>query len=105
VPNSRRDHNDIAGLYDKAGKLVAEWISKPEDLTSMPVKAAMLAPAGAYRLRTAAGDAAGHIGVVDAQIVVELMPAGSLKLSSIVLGVPGATGGFSPRRAPRSGSS
>jgi VWFA-related protein len=87
----------IAGLYDPAGKLVAQWSSKPEDLTVKPILAALAAPPGTYRLRAAAGDAAGRVGAVDMTISAELVGAGALKLSSMVLGAPKAGGGFSPR--------
>jgi VWFA-related protein len=87
----------VAGLYDRAGKLIAEWVSKPEELASLPVKAAMLAPAGTYRLRAAAGDAGGRIGAVDSEVVVELPWAGPMNLSSLVLGVQNAAGALSPK--------
>jgi VWFA-related protein len=87
----------VAGLFDASGKLTAQWIAKPEDVTGRPVLGGMLAPPGTYRLRVAASDSAGHLGAVDTQLIVELTPAGSLKLSSLVLGAPRAGGGFSPR--------
>ncbi len=86
----------VAGLY-AGSKLVSEWVSKPEDLAILPVKAGLLAAPGAYRLRVAASDTAGHVGVVDASLNTELAAAGSLKLSSLVLGVPNAAGAFVPR--------
>jgi hypothetical protein len=85
-----------AGLF-KGDTLVAQWTSKPEDLAAKPALAAMLAPPGTYRLRVAGADAAGHLGVVDQTITVELATAGSLKLSSILLGVPKTGGGMAPK--------
>ena len=85
-----------AGLY--AGpRLVAEWIAKPDDLTAAPVRAGLLAAPGTYRLRVAAKDLTGKLGAVDSQVDAKLTAAGPLSLSSLVLGVPGATGGFSQR--------
>ena len=87
----------IAGLYDASGKLVAQWSSKPEDVTSQPVLAALVAPAGTYRLRAAASDGTGRVGAVDTPLAAELTTAGVLKLSSMVLGAPKADGGFAPK--------
>jgi hypothetical protein len=86
----------VAGLYD-GPKLVARWTSKPEDLVNKTVMAAMLVPAGTYRLRAAASDSGGHLGAVDAPLTAELVAAGPLKLSSLVLGAPKDGGGFVPR--------
>lgn len=86
----------VAGLYD-GPKLIARWTSKPEDVANTPVMAALLVPVGTYRLRVAAADASGHLGVVDAPLAAELVPAGPLKLSSLVLGAAKAGGGFAPR--------
>lgn len=85
-----------AGLYD-GPKLIAQWSSRPEDLTTKPIKAALAAAPGTYRLRAAASDAAGHLGAVDMPLTVGLTTAGPLKLNSIVLGSPREGGGFTPR--------
>jgi VWFA-related protein len=86
----------VAGVYD-GNKLVARWTSKPEDVANRPVLAALLVPAGNYRLRAAANNAAGQVGVVDTPLAAELTPAGPLKLSSLVLGAAKPGGGFAPR--------
>jgi VWFA-related protein len=85
----------VAGLFD-GQRLVAQWSSKPEDLLGKPTLAALAVPPGTYRLRAAASDAAGRVGVVDVPITAELTSAGSLKLSSLVLGVQKAGGAFTP---------
>jgi VWFA-related protein len=84
------------GLYDAAGKLVAQWTARPENLTEKPMMAALLIAPGTYRMRVAANDAGGATGVVDSSITPALTTAGPLKLSNVVLGIAGA-GGFVPR--------
>ena len=56
----------------------------------------MIAPSGSYRLRVAATDAAGRPGTADVDVVAELVTAGSLRLSSLVLGLS-RNGAFQPR--------
>jgi hypothetical protein len=86
-----------AALYDQSGRQIAVWISKPDDLVNPPVRAGLLAAPGTYRLRVAAADAAGRLGAVDSQVTAQLTPAGSLSLSSLVLGVTDASGDFRPK--------
>jgi VWFA-related protein len=84
-----------AGLFDAQGRLAAQWTANETELSRTPVISALLAPAGTYRLRVAAVDAAGRAGTVDHSVAADLSPAGPLKLSALVLGV--ARGGFAPR--------
>lgn len=87
-----------AGLFDGSGRLVAQWNAGAGD-TGKPgtlVALAMSAPPGVYRLRVAAVEANGRAGAVDTEIEAELAPAGSLKLSSLMLGLS-RNNGFSPR--------
>ena len=85
-----------AGLVDGDGKLVAQALFEGADLKAgQPVMAAMLVPAGVYRLRFAATDSAGRTGSADADIQAEVRPAGPLQLSGLVLGL--SRGGFVPR--------
>jgi hypothetical protein len=84
-----------AALFD-GPKLISRWDAAPEQLASMPVLAALLAPPGTYRLRVAAVDAAGRGGAVDSDLVVEVVNAGPLKISSVVLGLS-REGSFQPR--------
>jgi hypothetical protein len=86
----------VAGLY-AGSRLLSEWVSKPEDLVALPGKAGLVAAPGTYRLRVAASDTAGHLGVVDSSLTAELTSAGSWTLSSLVLGVPSPTGSFVAR--------
>jgi VWFA-related protein len=85
----------IAGLFDANGKMVAQASFDQAQLKGGMAVAAMLAPAGAYRLRFAATDASGRSGAVDEMVDVELRQAGSLQLSALVLGL--SRGGFVPR--------
>jgi len=85
----------VAGVYD-GDKLIGRWTSKPEDVATRPILAALLVPPGNYRLRAAANDAAGHLGAVDTPLAAELTAAGPLKISSLVLGGPKPAGGFAP---------
>ena len=55
----------------------------------------MLVPPGVYRLRFAATDSQGRTGTADIEIEAELRPAGTLQVSSLVLGL--SSGGFVPR--------
>jgi hypothetical protein len=84
----------IVGLYDAKGKLTAQSTAPSEALGSFPVMSALVVPAGTYRLRLAATDASGRAGSADMDVNVELVAAGDLKLSALVLGNP--AGGFKP---------
>jgi VWFA-related protein len=85
-----------AGLFDPAGRLVAQWTADAKNLAATPVIGALLAKPGTYRLRVAATDAAGRSGSVDYELPVELTSAGPLRLSSLVLGLS-REGTFVPR--------
>ena len=62
----------------------------------MPTLSAMAVNPGAYRLRVAAVDANGRGGAADTEIVAEVVEAGALKLSSLVLGLK-REGKFQPK--------
>jgi hypothetical protein len=85
----------VVGMYDAKGKLTAQSTAPSEALGSFPVMSALVVPAGTYRLRLAATDASGRAGSADMDVTVELVAAGDLKLSALVLGSGGA-GGFKP---------
>jgi hypothetical protein len=73
-----------AGLYDATGQLVATSDLTDDDLAKPVLQAVLAAPPGQYRLRFAATD--GKIsGSVDCPIDVGLTPAGSFKLSSLMI--------------------
>ena len=84
-----------AALFDN-DKMVSRWDADPQHLATFPVLAALVAPPGHYRLRVAAVDAAGRSGAVDADLPVEIVAAGPLKISSVVLGLSRG-GAFQPR--------
>jgi hypothetical protein len=86
----------VAALFDRDGRLVANWVARPEDLERPTVMGAMLAAPGAYRLRVAAVDATGRSGTADYDVDAELAQTGALRLSSIVLGLA-RDGGFVPK--------
>lgn len=85
-----------AALFDEAGRGVAYWTGSAADLPAWPAAVGMAAPPGRYRLRVGVIDSAGKYGVVDTVVTAELVPAGSLKLGGLSLGVS-RSGGFQPR--------
>lgn len=86
----------VAALFDRDNKLVANWVATPADLERGTVIGAMPAEPGFYRLRVAAIDTTGRAGTADYDVTAEIVQTGSLKLSSIVLGLS-REGGFLPR--------
>lgn len=76
-----------AALYDSQGQMVAKAVAAEGDLTNMPVLSALAVNSGAFRLRVAAVDTNGRSGAADIDMVAEVIEAGSLKLSSLVLGL------------------
>ncbi len=85
-----------AGVFDDQGRLTGQGTAMPSELAASPVVMALEVPAGAYRLRAAAVDAAGRSGAAAMMVTAELVPAGPLKLSSLVLGLSRG-GSFQPR--------
>ena len=86
----------VTALFDTDGKLASHWSATSEELQRTPVMGAMSAAPGAYRLRVAAIDTTGRSGTVDYDLTAEVAKTGSLKLSSIVLGLS-RDGTFVPR--------
>ena len=86
----------MVGLYDDTGTLKAQWTAQPAELAKPLVPAALLAPAGHYRMRVAATDSSGRSGSVDVDVSVQLKLLASLRTSAFMLGVPQA-GAFAPR--------
>ncbi len=84
-----------AGLYDPAGKLIAQWTARPEELQRSPMVAALAMPAGQYRLRIAAVDTNGRAATVDYDVFARLTEAGPAKLAGLMVGTAGGAG-FSP---------
>lgn len=83
-------------LFDKNGKLTAQWTAEGEDLVRLPAVAALVAARGTYRVRVAAVDAAGRRGTVDDEIAADVTRAGALRLSPLLLGIV-PDGAFAPR--------
>ena len=86
----------VAALFDRDGKLVSSWAATAEDLQRSPVIGAMPAETGAYRLRVAAIDTTGRSGTADYDLEAEIVQTGTLKLSSVLLGLS-RDGRFTPR--------
>jgi hypothetical protein len=85
-----------AALFDRDGKPAGGWVAQPADLERPFLVGAMTAPPGAYRLRVAAIDTGGRGGAVDYDVEVALAQTGTLKISSVLLGLARA-GTFVPR--------
>jgi VWFA-related protein len=83
-----------AGLIDAKGNLFAQWTANAEELAVTPLMTALVARQGRYRLRIAATDSTGRGGSADYDVDAELIPAGTLNISSLVLGL--SRGGFRP---------
>lgn len=76
-----------AALYDSQGQMVVKSVASDGDLAMLPVLSAMAVNSGAFRLRVAAVDTNGRAGAADTDVVAEVIEAGTLKLSSLVLGL------------------
>jgi VWFA-related protein len=86
----------VAALFDREGKSVSHWTATAEELQRSPVIGAMPVEPGAYRLRVAAIDTTGRAGTADYEVDTEMAQTGSLRLSSIILGLS-REGRFTPR--------
>lgn len=84
------------GVYDSRGGLAGQWTATADELGKPSLMAAFALPRGIYRVRVAAIDGAGRAGTADYDLEAELVPAGIVRLSSLVLGVSRPTG-FEPR--------
>jgi hypothetical protein len=85
-----------AALYDSQGQMVVKAVATDTDLAAMPVLAAMAVNPGVFRLRVAAVDTSGRAGAADTEVLAEVVEAGALKLSSLVLGLK-RDGKFTPK--------
>lgn len=84
------------GLFAPDGKLTAQWSAQKGDFDRSPVTAALTVAPGTYRMRVAAVDGAGRSGTADYTLDAELVEAGPLTLSTLVIGAPVA-GSFAPQ--------
>lgn len=85
-----------AALFDNTGRMVALANTTEAEITQYPALSAMTVNAGTYRLRVSAVDAAGRAGAADVEVVADIVAAGPLRMSSVVLGVA-REAGFLPR--------
>lgn len=85
-----------AALYDSQGQMVVRSTASEPDLAMMPVLSAMAVNSGLFRLRVAAVDTNGRAGAADTEVLAEVVEAGALKLSSLVLGLK-REGKFMPK--------
>ncbi len=86
----------VVAIYDAKGKLTAQSTIPNEQLGSLPIMAALVAAPGTYRLRLAATDASGKSGSADYNVTAELVSAGDLKVSALMLSAPGPGGEPAP---------
>ncbi len=82
--------------YDQKGSSKAQWNAQAADLSTVPIRSALIVEPGTYRVRVAATDASGRAGTVDISTAAEVAAAGALKMSGLVLGVA-PKGVFAPR--------
>jgi hypothetical protein len=80
----------MIGMFDKAGKLQAQWTAQGADLNGPMVIAGLLVEPGTYRMRVAATDANRRSGSVDSDVSAGIVPAGPIHLGDLVLGKMGA---------------
>ena len=92
IESGTRAKSATIAVYDTAGKLTAQWSAQAADLAGPTTIAAMLVPAGEYRLRVAATDTSGRAGAVDLELSAALIEAGSIRLGDLVLGKVSDTG-------------
>jgi hypothetical protein len=85
-----------AALIDDNGKGVAYWQGEADKMTSWPTAIGLTVAPGRYRMRIAAIDSTGRLGLIDDRIEAELPKAGPFQISGLALGVPDGDG-FTPR--------
>ena len=93
---SARLASAVTGAFDAKGSMKAQTTATKDDLGVSPAMSVIAVSPGPYRVRVAATDTTGRGGTVDLDVKANLAPAGTLSLSTLVLG---ATGGasFAPR--------
>ena len=90
LDDSSKINAAMIGMFDKAGKLQAQWTAQETDLNGPMVIAGLLVEPGTYRMRVAATDATSRSGSVDAEISAGIVAAGPIHLGDLVLGKMGA---------------
>lgn len=96
VESSTKLNAASIGLYDEKGTLKAQWTAQPAELSKSPVAAAVVIPAGSYRMRLAAVDGNGRAGTTDLDVQAQLKPLGTFRTSALMLGTP-QNGAFTPK--------
>lgn len=96
TPGSETITSAMVGLFDATGRMVASSTATSAELAGTPKVAALTAPPGEYRLRVAALDPQNRAGAADVPVTVDLVNAGPLRLSSLILG-QNRPDGFLPR--------
>jgi len=86
----------VAALFDRDGKVVANFVAQPADMERALVIGGVTAPPGVYRLRVAAIDTTGRSGTADYDVDASLAATGPLKISSILFGLSRG-GAFVPK--------
>ncbi len=86
----------MVGLFDGRGRMVASTNLAGMDLAASPVVSALSVAPGSYRLRVAATETNGRAGAADYSVTAELVNAGPLTLSALVMGLSRG-GQFSPK--------
>lgn len=82
-------------LYDPAGKPIAQWTARPEELQRSPMIAALAMPEGQYRMRVAAVDTNGRAATADYEVFARIADAGPAKIGGLMIGAAGGSG-FAP---------
>jgi hypothetical protein len=82
-------------LIDGTGRIAVQASADEKQSATRPMIMAIPATPGSYRLRFAATDTTGRMGAADHTFSADLVSAGPLKLSALVLGTTGANG-FAP---------
>jgi hypothetical protein len=93
---SARLASAVTGAFDGKGSLKAQSTATKDDLGVSPAMSVLAVSPGTYRVRVAATDSTGRGGTVDLDVKANLAPAGTLNLSTLVLGASGGAS-FGPR--------
>jgi len=88
-----------AAIIDEAGQGKDIWNGEADNMTTWPTAIGLKVEPGKHRIRIAAIDANGRMGLIDDTIVAELRPAGgTMTISGVMLGVTeGSSSVIQPR--------
>lgn len=85
----------IVSLVASTGEVAGQWTARPNDLSRLPLMAALPVMPGTYRVRVAAVDERGRAGLAE-YTTETLQGSGDVKMSGLVLGVS-PNGEFTPK--------